>query len=468
MSCQLAIWISRLFKQNESKYNTLFPLKCFPSDGRSAMIFLAEDQLVLDVQLHLQVHKAADATGREWLWFLLNIHTLFSVLVIVVIAKLDLLRFWSIKSAEIRIQVGSKQGVRRLGTAVRSYLGTLRWFSIPASVGFAYVCYQQFWHIKEREERKLKSGELEQPSQWQVALLKKLPTRACSRAWGKFCDLDLPLWLRKPIIGTFSWYFACNIGEAVEEEISNYPSVGAFFRRQLKPGARTICQTSSIVSPADGNILHFGVIENEMIEQVKGITYSMQTFLGPNQQAASALKELDSSNNKRLYHCVIYLGPGDYHSFHSPSEWDVKLRRHFPGDLFSVHPGIARIITGLFNHNERVVLSGTWKHGFFSFTAVGAYNVGSIKLKFDKDLKTNRAESYIPGSFDELDYVNNNGKKVSLTRGERMGAFHLGSTIVLIFEAPRDFKFHVQPGQKINYGQPVGSSRQTSDLLVTK
>ena len=85
-------------------------MKCFPSNGRSAMIFLAEDQLVLDVQLHLQVHKAADATGREWLWFLLNIHTLFSVLVIVVIAKLDLLRFWSIKSAEIRIQVGTKQG----------------------------------------------------------------------------------------------------------------------------------------------------------------------------------------------------------------------------------------------------------------------------------------------------------------------------------------------------------------------
>ena len=54
------------------------------------------------------------------------------------------------------------------------------------------------------------------------------------------------------------------------------------------------------------------------------------------------------------------------------------------GDLFSVHPGIARMIAGLFNHNERVVLSGSWKHGFFSFTAVGAYNVGSINLKFDK------------------------------------------------------------------------------------
>lgn len=85
------------------------------------------------------------------------------------------------------------------------------------------------------------------------------------------------------------------------------------------------------VSPADGRVLHFGVVDNDMVEQVKGITYSMKTFLGPDQLSASTLKELDSSDNKSLYHCVIYLGPGDYHSFHSPSEWNVKLRRHFPG-----------------------------------------------------------------------------------------------------------------------------------------
>lgn len=426
------------------------------------MIFHADDQIVLDVQLHLQVTEA-DATGQAWLSFLLNIHTLFSVLVIIILAKLDFLRSWSINRAEIRIQVGTKQGAKRLHTAVRSYLGTLRWFSIPASVGFAYVCYQQFWHIKEREERRLKSGGSVEPSQWQVALYRKLPTRALSRVWGKFCDMDLPLWLRKPVIGTFSWYFACNVAEAIEEEIINYPSVGAFFKRQLKPEARKICGASSIVSPADGRVLHFGVVENHMVEQVKGITYSMKTFLGPDQPPASTLKELQSSNDKRLYHCIVYLAPGDYHSFHSPSEWDVKLRRHFPGDLFSVHPGIARIITGLFNHNERVVLSGTWKHGFFSFTAVGAYNVGSINLKFDEDLKTNRAESYTPGSFDELDYVHDKGDKVSLTRGERMGAFNLGSTIVLIFEAPKDFEFHIQPGQKLNYGEPVGSPRECAE-----
>lgn len=73
------------------------------------MIFHADDQIVLDVQLHLQVTEA-DATGQAWLSFLLNIHTLFSVLVIIILAKLDFLRSWSISRAEIRIQVGTKQG----------------------------------------------------------------------------------------------------------------------------------------------------------------------------------------------------------------------------------------------------------------------------------------------------------------------------------------------------------------------
>ena len=68
-----------------------------------------------------------------------------------------------------------------------------------------------------------------------------------------------------------------------------------------------------------------------MVEQVKGMTYSMKTFLGPDQPSTSTLRELEVNEDRKLYHCVIYLGPGDYHSFHSPSEWSVSLRRHFPG-----------------------------------------------------------------------------------------------------------------------------------------
>lgn len=92
-------------------------------------------------------------------------------------------------------------------------------------------------------------------------MFKKLPTRACSRAWGKLSDIDLPLWLRKPILGSYSWYFACNVAEAVEEELVNYPSLGAFFRRQLKPDARKICNASTVVSVAS-NYLHF-VVDQE-------------------------------------------------------------------------------------------------------------------------------------------------------------------------------------------------------------
>ena len=72
-------------------------------------------------------------------------------------------------------------------------------------------------------------------------------------------------------------------------------------------------------------------MERDIVEQVKGMTYSMKTFLGPDQPSTSTLRELEVNEDKKLYHCVIYLGPGDYHSFHSPSEWSVSLRRHFPG-----------------------------------------------------------------------------------------------------------------------------------------
>lgn len=85
-----------------------------------------------------------------------------------------------------------------------------------------------------------------------------------------------------------------------------------------------------------------------------------------------------------LYHCIIYLAPGDYHRFHTPADWEIYFRRHFPGELFSVNPSVARWLQGLFNLNERVVYYGKWKYGFFSMAAVGATNVGSIRVYADE------------------------------------------------------------------------------------
>ena len=191
-----------------------------------------------------------------------------------------------------------------------------------------------------------------------------------------------------------------------------------------------------------------------------------------------------------LYYIVFYLAPGDYHRFHSPASWVVERRRHFAGELYSVSPYLQRTLPGLFTLNERVVLLGRWRWGFFSFTPVGATNVGSIKINFDRELRTNslttdtaadraaeeaasRGEPY--SGFAEATY--GEASKVlgghALRKGEEMGGFQLGSSIVLVFEAPKGrrksfdegwadgtrkggWQWKIEQGQKVKYGQAIG------------
>ena len=227
--------------------------------------------------------------------------------------------------------------------------------------------------------------------------------------------------------------FGCNLDEAENPSLSSYPTLGAFFRRRLKSGVRPVAD-ACLVSPADGKVLHWGVLgSGDAVEQVKGVTYSLKTFLGERLQldasvvpacglkdakstisSVTALKAENATNDTEekahskevadssdpstagsletvLHQVVIYLAPGDYHGFHSPADWTVLARRHFPGELLSVNPRIARAIANLFALNERVAYLGRWKHGFFSMTAVGATNVGSVKVDIDPQLATNES-----------------------------------------------------------------------------
>lgn len=172
------------------------------------------------------------------------------------------------------------------------------------------------------------------------------------------------------------------------------------------------------------------------------------------------VKQKMSSTDTQLYFAVIYLAPGDYHHYHSPVNWVCKLRHHFPGELFSVAPYFQRNFPNLFVLNERVALLGHWKHGFFSMTPVGATNVGSIKLNFDKELVTNeKTQRHCkPHTCYEATYENASKVLggVPLIKGEEMGGFMLGSTVVLCFEAPKGFKFNVNVGDKVKMGQPLG------------
>ncbi|XP_030884230.1 phosphatidylserine decarboxylase proenzyme, mitochondrial isoform X3 [Leptonychotes weddellii] len=301
-----------------------------------------------------------------------------------------------------------------------------------------------------------------------VALYKSVPTRLLSRAWGRLNQVELPHWLRRPVYSLYIWTFGVNMKEAAVEDLHHYRNLSEFFRRKLKPQARPVCGLHSVISPSDGKILNFGQVKNCEVEQVKGVTYSLESFLGPRTSTddlpfppatpcGSFRNQLVTREGNELYHCVIYLAPGDYHCFHSPTDWTVSHRRHFPGSLMSVNPGMARWIKELFCHNERVVLTGDWKHGFFSLTAVGATNVGSIRIYFDRDLHTN-SPRYSKGSYNDFSFVTHANKEgIPMRKGEHLGEFNLGSTIVLIFEAPKDFNFKLKAGQKIRFGEALGS-----------
>lgn len=407
-----------------------------------------------------------------------------------------------------------------------------------------------------------------QPAQpWKVAAYSTLPLKAMSRWWGKFNDIDLPVWMREPGYKLYSYIFGVNLDEVAEEDLRTYSNLGEFFYRELKPGARPINDEAPLVSPADGKILHLGIISDGQVEQVKGITYSLDALLGSPGHATHAApshqinfdetsadvlerhkefavvngisytvddliggevpgksqtiksqgdateskasfdatrqvsKDLYSpsfgtSGEKELFFTVIYLAPGDYHRFHSPTNWVSELRRHFVGELYSVAPYFQSRLSNLFVLNERVALLGKWKYGFFSMTPVGATNVGSIRIHFDKDLTTNTIYENASPSTSTLESTTSNAsssqssttsestttttsskKRVQkatcyeanyskaspllggypLLKGQQMGGFNLGSTVVLVFEAPKNFEFSVKRGQHVKVGEPLGN-----------
>ena len=169
----------------------------------------------------------------------------------------------------------------------------------------------------------------------------------------------------------------------------------------------------------------------------------------------------------------MYLAPGDYHCFHAPTDWTVELRRHFIGKLLSVRPSLMGKIPHLLSLNERVVYFGKWYPGlnnnklqedddgyFFAFAAVGATNVGSILVEMDVALKTNRKGKFKKNKYIE-EHLFNRENFMNIKKGAYFGEFNLGSTIVIVVEAPTDFTFNVQNGQKVIVGQALAHGKKS-------
>lgn len=272
-----------------------------------------------------------------------------------------------------------------------------------------------------------------------------LPWRAFSRAVGHLHDVPLPPWARAPLLGCYARLLGIELADARPAELAAYASAGELFARRLAPGARVVDRSAPLVSPVDGLVLSAGpVVESARPWLlVKGVAYRLGALLGGG----------SAHQGRPLHHVAIYLAPADYHGFHAPADAVLADTRHVAGSLLSVRPAVLARLPVL-GANERLALSGVWAHGFLALVAVGATGVGSIELEHGPPVRSNA-----PGTLCGSVAVNELAPRgAAVKRGERLGGFRAGSSVVLVFESAAEPEYAVQPGQRVRLGEPLVSA----------
>ena len=248
------------------------------------------------------------------------------------------------------------------------------------------------------------------------------------------------------IIRRFVRKYRVDMQEAANPDIASYSSFNAFFTRALREGARPLAD-ADYICPVDGAISQFGAIEQDQIFQAKGHYYSTTALVGGDAGLAAQFRNGSFA--------TIYLSPRDYHRIHMPCDGRLTRMIYVPGALFSVNPTTARGVPGLFARNERVVCVFESDRGPFVLTLVGATIVGSMATVWHGVVNPPRTRAirewtYAPG-------------QVSLKKGEEMGRFLLGSTVVLLFpENTLGFQGEWEASRPVRLGEALGHPRQGS------
>ena len=255
-----------------------------------------------------------------------------------------------------------------------------------------------------------------------LALLERLPQAALSRSFGRIADLRIPPALRNTILGGFARAVGIDLSEA-ERPVSDYASLNEFFARKLRPGARDFPRTAGIaVSPVDGIIGQHGAITKGRLIQAKGRDYSANYLLADVEEA----RRYDEG-----VFITLYLSPRHYHRIHAPCSGNITGARYVPGALLPVNAAAVQHVPHLFPRNERVSCLIDSDIGRCAVVAVGAYNVGRISTTFDSAWagpEQSVSNRHTHGSERHYD------APLPVTQGDEIMAFHLGSTVVLLFE----------------------------------
>lgn len=259
--------------------------------------------------------------------------------------------------------------------------------------------------------------------------------RGLSRLVGWATDRSVPRFLRAPVYRGYARFTGADLAE-VRLDLADFPSLGAFFVRELRTGARPIdTDPAALVSPVDGRVQSVGPIERGTVLQAKGRTYAVEELTGGLEKGFEKPLELEGG-----FAWTIYLSPRDYHRIHAPLTATLTAARWIPGDRFSVAPAVLdrrRVL----DVNERAVLRLESASGTFLLVLVGALNVGRIRVVGVPP--SYATEPVRPGARFE--------------RGAEIARFEMGSTIVLI--APRGVavpKSDLSTGDAVRLGTRIG------------
>ena len=258
-----------------------------------------------------------------------------------------------------------------------------------------------------------------------VALQRAYPRRLLSRLVHHATRLRFPL-LQQWLIRTVVRRYHVDLSDAVASDPRAWPTFNAFFTRALRPEARPLpAEPDAVAAPTDGAVQHAEELAGTALVQAKSLTYSVESLLGGDREAAAALAGGVAA--------TIYLAPRDYHRVHLPIDGSLAALAHLPGDRFSVNPATAERVRHLFARNERVVFHfRDGRERPFALVMVGALLVGGIETPWTGPVADLPDPEPGPGpgpgaarrwEFDGID----------LTRGAEIGRFNMGSTVIVLF-----------------------------------
>lgn len=225
-----------------------------------------------------------------------------------------------------------------------------------------------------------------------------------------------------------------------------YPDFNSFFTRALRKGARPICDDKdAITSPIDGTLSEIGCIEDGHLFQAKGRTYALESLLGGDKALARSFADGASA--------TLYLPPKNYHRIHMPIDGCLTAMMYVPGRLFAVNPRTTRVVPGLYSRNERLISIFDTQAGRTALIMVGALFVGGIETIWTGRIAPRlhrQMTLWRPEQFAAL--------PIALKRGEELGRFNLGSTVILLHAPGRiEWSANIQPGGTVHIGEPLGS-----------